>query len=109
MEYALRYHIRKHFDEDPAHYTKLSEKLDQILAALKNQWEQLALALSDLVDDVLKGLEVDATGLDPRNRGALLRLARPGAQADTTAGRVVQTQRPPLCLLRKQQFCARLP
>ena len=66
MEHAVRYHIRKHFDEDPAHYTKLSEKLDQILAALKEQWDQLALALSDLVDDVLKGRQVDALGLDPQ-------------------------------------------
>ena len=29
MEHAVRYHIRKHFDEDPAHYAKLSEKLDR--------------------------------------------------------------------------------
>ncbi len=34
MEHAVRYHVRKHFDEDPAHFTKLSEKLDQILAAM---------------------------------------------------------------------------
>ena len=55
MEHAIRYHIRKHFDEDPAHYTKLSEKLDEILEALKEQWDQLALALSDLVDEARQG------------------------------------------------------
>ncbi len=66
MEHAVRYHIRKHFDEDPAHYAKLSEKLDKILEALKEQWDQLALALSDLVDEALKGRQVDSTGLDPQ-------------------------------------------
>ena len=31
MEHALRYHIRKHLDEDPTHYQKLSERLKGIL------------------------------------------------------------------------------
>ena len=34
MEHALRFHIRKNFDEDPARYTKLSERLDEILKTL---------------------------------------------------------------------------
>jgi hypothetical protein len=34
-----------------AHYAKLSEKLDKILEAIKERWDQLALALSDLVDE----------------------------------------------------------
>ena len=34
MEHALRFHIRKNFDEDPARYTKLSERLDDILKNL---------------------------------------------------------------------------
>ena len=34
MEHALRFHIRKNFDEDPARYTKLSERLDEILKIL---------------------------------------------------------------------------
>ena len=45
MEHALRYHIRKNFDEDPARYTKLSERLDDILKNLTGKWDQLALAL----------------------------------------------------------------
>ncbi|MBU4613623.1 type I restriction endonuclease subunit R [Rhodococcus sp. GG48] len=51
MEHALRYHIRKHFDEDPARYTKLSERLDDILQNLTGQWDQLALALTTLLDE----------------------------------------------------------
>ncbi len=86
MEHAVRYHIRRHFDEDPAHYTKLSEKLDQILAALKGgQWDQLALELSDLVDDVLKGRQVDASGLDPQTEVPFYGLLGEELEAETTA------------------------
>lgn len=51
MEHALRYHIRKNFDEDPARYTKLSERLDDILKTLTGKWDQLALALTELLGD----------------------------------------------------------
>lgn len=49
MEHALRFHIRKNFDEDPARYTKLSERLDQILKTLTGKWDQLSLALEVLL------------------------------------------------------------
>jgi type I restriction enzyme R subunit len=49
MEHALRFHIRKNFDEDPARYTKLSERLDDILKDLTGKWEQLSLALEKLM------------------------------------------------------------
>ena len=61
MEHALRFHIRKNFDEDPAHFTKLSERLDEILKTLTGKWEQLSLALEDLLDDAKEG---------PADRGA---------------------------------------
>ncbi len=51
MEHALRFHIRKNFDEDPARYTKLSERLDEILKTLTGKWEQLSLALQVLLGD----------------------------------------------------------
>jgi len=85
MEHAIRYHIRKHFDEDPAHYAKLSEKLDEILEALKERWEQLALALSDLVDDTLKGRQVDSTGLDPQTEAPFYGLLGQELEAESTA------------------------
>jgi type I restriction enzyme, R subunit len=87
MEHAVRYHIRKHFDEDPAHYTKLSEKLDQILEALKEQWDQLALALSDLVDQALEGRQVDATGLDPQTEAPFYGLLGQELEAQETVDR----------------------
>jgi type I site-specific deoxyribonuclease, HsdR family len=85
MEHAIRYHIRKHFDEDPAHYAKLSEKLDKILEALKERWDQLALALSDLVDDALKGRKVDSTGLDPQTEAPFYGLLGQELEAEATA------------------------
>jgi type I restriction enzyme R subunit len=85
MEHAIRYHIRKHFDEDPAHYAKLSEKLDKILEALKERWDQLALALSDLVDDALKGRQVDSTGLDAQTEAPFYGLLGQELEAEATA------------------------
>ncbi len=85
MEHAIRYHIRKHFDEDPSHYAKLSEKLDKILEALKEQWDQLALVLSDLVDDALKGRQVDATGLNPKTEAPFYGLLGQELEAEVTA------------------------
>jgi type I restriction enzyme R subunit len=64
MEHALRFHIRKNFDEDPAHFTKLSERLDEILKSLTGKWEQLSLALEELLDDAKEG-PTDAVHEDP--------------------------------------------
>lgn len=68
MEHALRHHIRKHFAEDPILYTKLSERLDAILASMQERWDELTVALKDLVADATKGREADATGLDPQTQ-----------------------------------------
>ncbi|MFU8807099.1 MAG: UvrB domain 3-containing protein, partial [Bradymonadaceae bacterium] len=57
MEHALRYHIRKNFDEDPAHYQKLSERLDHILETQKGRWEDLYEALRELVEREREGHE----------------------------------------------------
>lgn len=72
MEHALRYHIRKHLDEDPEHYQKLSERLDEILTALKDRWDELADALKDFVDEVHAGRQTDDTGLDPETQAPFL-------------------------------------
>ncbi|MGW4654409.1 type I restriction endonuclease subunit R [Streptomyces sp. NPDC004279] len=52
MEHALRFHIRTNFDEDPARYTKLSDRLDEILKSLTGKWDQLSLALEVLLGDI---------------------------------------------------------
>jgi type I restriction enzyme R subunit len=35
MEFAARYHIDIHYDEDPVYYKNLSDKLQEILASLR--------------------------------------------------------------------------
>lgn len=65
MEHALRYHIRKNFDEDPARYTKLSERLDDILKNLTGQWDQLALALTELLGEAQSDEAESAIDNDP--------------------------------------------
>jgi type I restriction enzyme R subunit len=65
MEHALRYHVRKHFDEDPVRYEMLSERLDSILGELKDNWDGLVRALADLIREAREGRQVDALDLDP--------------------------------------------
>lgn len=52
MEHALRFHIRKNFDQDPARYSKLSNRLEEILKTLGDKWEQLTLELVQLLDEI---------------------------------------------------------
>ncbi len=65
MEHALRFHIRKNFDEDPARYSKLSERLDSILKALTGHWDLLALALEELTNEASKEHASDQAHADP--------------------------------------------
>jgi len=65
MEHALRFHIRNNFDEDPARYTKLSERLDEILKTLTGKWEQLSMALELLLGDATDDSGNDRAHDDP--------------------------------------------
>jgi type I restriction enzyme, R subunit len=67
MKHALRHQIRLHFDEDPAHYRKLSERLEAILQELKDNWEALEKALRKFIEEELEreGKQT-VPGLDPR-------------------------------------------
>lgn len=66
MEHALRHHIRQHLDEDPAHFTKLSEKVDEILQRLKDNFEQMVLEFGKLIAAENEGpSDETGTGLDP--------------------------------------------
>ena len=64
MEHALRYHLRKHFDEDPVRYQKLSDRLKEILDKFAGQWDELANELEGLVKEATAGRGADVeTGL----------------------------------------------
>jgi type I restriction enzyme R subunit len=45
MEHAIRHHIKKKMEEDPVHYLRLSERLEDILHKFGDNWEQLELIL----------------------------------------------------------------
>ncbi len=76
MEHALRAHIRKHFDEDPVHYTKLSERLDAVVQSLHERWDELADALGDMVSEAAHGRRADDSGLDPVTQAPFFDLLR---------------------------------
>ena len=52
MEHAIRHHISVHFDEDPTAYRRLSERLEAILADHAGNWEQQALFLAELTEEI---------------------------------------------------------
>lgn len=60
MEHALRSHIRKHADEDPVLYRKLSERLSDILKTLGEQWNEVVSQLQKLIDELRSGKPGDA-------------------------------------------------
>ncbi|AXS83270.1 type I restriction endonuclease subunit R [Marinobacter sp. Arc7-DN-1] len=65
MEHAVRSHVRKHLDEDPVKYTKLSERLKEILEQMDGLWQEQMDAFSDVIrqlrdDETLEGEAVSA-------------------------------------------------
>ncbi|TAM92911.1 MAG: type I restriction endonuclease subunit R [Rhodanobacteraceae bacterium] len=89
MEHAIRAHIREHVDEDPVLYRKLSERLEQMLQSLGEQWEQLALALKGVIDEIRAGqVQVDGDAADaadvPEHCAPFLRLLTDAAASTAT-------------------------
>lgn len=72
MEHAARYHISKHAHEDPAHYKRLSERLEEILRSFEDNWERLVEALRAFAEEVREGRPADDTGLDPKTQAPFL-------------------------------------
>jgi type I restriction enzyme R subunit len=72
MEHAARYHISQHFQEDPAYYKKLSERLEEILEKFQDKWAELVEALRQFTHDLRQGRPADQTGLDPRTQAPFL-------------------------------------
>ena len=65
MEHALRRHITERTSSDRAYYERFSERLERILAELRADPEQLAIALDDLVREAReREAAVEDDGLD---------------------------------------------
>ncbi len=55
MEHAIRKHCTVHFDEDPAFYKRLSEKLEKLIQAHQSNWDVLAEGYEQLRSEALAG------------------------------------------------------
>ncbi|MCW7553967.1 DUF3387 domain-containing protein [Endozoicomonas gorgoniicola] len=65
MEHAIRKHCKVSADDDPVFYKSMSEKLDEIIKKHSDNWEQMALKLGALRDEILAGRGPDAKVEDP--------------------------------------------
>jgi type I restriction enzyme R subunit len=75
MEHAIRSHIRKHTDEDPVLYRKLSERLNEIFRTLGEQWSEVIAQLQKVIDELRTGKAgaADAPGDLPEHCAPFLR------------------------------------
>lgn len=63
MEHAIRKHCTVHFDEDPAFYTRLSEKLERLIEQHRENWRALSHELEQLRQEAIEGRTEAADGL----------------------------------------------
>ena len=66
MEHAIRKHSKVHFEDDPAFYAKISEKLEAIIQKHKDNWDELCADLFSLRSDVQAGRKDDIEGVDDK-------------------------------------------
>jgi type I restriction enzyme R subunit len=86
MEHATRSHLRKKFDEDPAFYGRLSDRLKEILKDLEGRWEEMVKALEALIQETLQGRQKDeSTGLDPETQAPFFDLLQQEVSGDGKA------------------------
>ena len=63
MEHALRKHCTIHFDEDPAFYQRLSDKLEKLIDAHRDNWQALAEGYEQLRREAEAGRAETVEGL----------------------------------------------
>jgi type I restriction enzyme, R subunit len=63
MEHAIRKHCTVHFDEDPAFYKRLSEKLEKLIQDHQNNWQALAEGYEQLRLEAMGGRTATIEGL----------------------------------------------
>ena len=68
MEFAARYYINTHIDEDPVYYKNLSDRLTEILESLADNWEDKIEALRKYIEDIQAGRPTNETRLDPKTQ-----------------------------------------
>ncbi len=63
MEHAIRKHCTVHFDEDPAFYKKLSEKLEKLIQDHQDNWKLLASEYEKLRVEATEGRKESHHGM----------------------------------------------
>ena len=76
MEHALRAHIRQHFEEDPVLYQRLSERLEQVLTAMKDNWVEIIKAWRAMMEAIRHEGGESSYGLDPRTQAPFVRVVK---------------------------------
>jgi type I restriction enzyme, R subunit len=65
MEHAIRKHFKVNFEKDPGLYTKLSEKLEALIKAHKDNWDLLYKDLFELRKETEAGRKDAIEGVSP--------------------------------------------
>lgn len=63
MEHAIKKHIKVSWEDDPALYKKLSEKLEEILKKYRDNYEQQVLEFESLTGEIIEGRKGNDDGL----------------------------------------------
>jgi type I restriction enzyme R subunit len=59
MEHAIRWHIKVNLDKDPTLYNRFRDRLETILNAYKENWEEIVKQLGELRDKMAEGRKVE--------------------------------------------------
>lgn len=63
MEHALRKHCTVHYDEDPAFFKRLSEKVDALIEKHQDEWDLLVEKMAELRNEAIAGRQVGEDGM----------------------------------------------
>jgi type I restriction enzyme R subunit len=63
MEHAIRWHIKVNLDKDPTLYNRFKDRLETILNAYKENWEEIVKQLGELRDEMAAGRKEETEGI----------------------------------------------
>lgn len=63
MEHAIRWHIKVNLDKDPSLYSHFKDRLETILNAYKENWEEIVKELGKLRDEMAEGRKPETEGI----------------------------------------------
>jgi len=63
MEHAIRWHIKVNLEKDPALYKHFKDRLETILNAYKENWEEIERELGKLREEMAQGRKAEIDGI----------------------------------------------